>query len=92
MAVLLVALDEHSKLQEKIGAAATDLLIRQTADVFGEAIDDQMLPARLSDHVLAARIWFEERSEAESLATRIIETFSGACSKFATSLRPSPPA
>ncbi|HKL53575.1 MAG TPA: EAL domain-containing protein [Wenzhouxiangellaceae bacterium] len=77
MAVLLVALDEHSKLQEKIGAAATDLLIRQTAEAFCEAIDDQMLPARLSDHILAARIWFEERSDAESLATRIIETFSG---------------
>jgi len=77
MAVILVSLDEHSSLQEKIGAAATDLLIRQTAEVFGEAIDDQMLPARLSDHILAARIWFEARSEAEALATRIIEMFSG---------------
>ena len=77
MAVVLASLDDHSKLQEKIGAAATDLLIRHTAEVFGEAIEDSMLPARLSDHVLAARIWFDERSEAESLATRIIETFSG---------------
>lgn len=77
MAILLASLDEHSALQEKIGAAATDLLIRQTAEAFGEAIDDEMLPSRLSDHILAARIWFEDRSEAESLATRIIETFSG---------------
>lgn len=77
MAVFLVSLDDHAKLQDKIGAAATDLLIRQTAEAFREVVDDEMLPARLSDHVLAARLWFEERSEAESLATRIIETFSG---------------
>lgn len=77
MAVLQVSLDDHAKLQEKIGAAATDLLIRQTADIFCETISDDMMPARLSDHVLAARLWFEDRSEAESLATRIIESFSG---------------
>lgn len=77
MAVLLVSLDDHAKLQEKIGAAATDLLIRQTADLFRETASEDMLPARLSDHILAARIWFEDRAEAESLATRIIETFSG---------------
>lgn len=77
MAVLQVSLDEHVKLQEKIGAAATDLLIRQTADIFRETVSDEMMPARLADHVLAARIWFEQRSEAESLATRIIDSFSG---------------
>lgn len=77
MAVLQVSLDDHPKLQEKIGAAATDLLIRQTAELFREAVADEMLPARLSDHILAARIWFEDRAEAESLATRIIEIFSG---------------
>jgi len=77
MAIFMVALDEHSRLQEKIGAAATDLLIRQTAEAFCETIDDQNLPARMSDNVLAARIWFEERSEAEALATSIVETFSG---------------
>jgi len=77
MAVLLASLDEHSKLQERIGAAATDLLIRQTAEVFRESVDEEMRPARLSDHILAARIWFKDRVEAESLATHIIETFSG---------------
>ncbi|MEX2499936.1 MAG: EAL domain-containing protein [Wenzhouxiangellaceae bacterium] len=77
MAVLQVSLDDHARLQEKIGAAATDLLIRQTAELFREAVADEMLPARLSDHILAARIWFEDRAEAESLATRIIEIFSG---------------
>jgi len=77
MAVVQVSLDEHASLQEKIGAAATDLLIRQTADIFRETISNDMLPARLADHILAARIWFEERTEAESLATRIIESFSG---------------
>lgn len=77
MAVLLTSLDDHAKLQEKIGAAATDMLIRQTSEVFTEIADEQMLPARWTDHVLAARTWFENRSEAEKLATRLVETFSG---------------
>jgi len=77
MAVLQVSLDDHARLQEKIGAAATDLLIRQTADIFHETVSDELMPARLSDHILAARIWFEDRAEAENLATRIIESFSG---------------
>ena len=77
MAVIQVSLDDHAMLQEKIGAAATDLLIRQTAEIFRETISDEMMPARLTDHILAARIWFNNRSEAETLATRIIESFSG---------------
>ena len=77
MAVFQVSLDDHTKLQETIGAAATDLLIRQTADIFHETVSDEMMPARLADHILAARIWFEDRAEAEKLATRIIDSFSG---------------
>lgn len=77
MAVLLASLDNHAALQTKVGAAATDILIRQTAEIFREAVNDDLLPARLADHIFAARIWFDERSEAEALATRIVETFSG---------------
>ncbi len=77
MSVLLASLDGHERLQDTLGAAATDALIRQTADTFGEAVSDRMLPARLSDHVFAARIWFSERAEVEALATRVVETFSG---------------
>jgi len=77
MAVLLATLDRHATLQVKVGAAATDLLIRQSAEIFQEVIDAGMRPARLSDYVLAARIWFDERSEAEALATRVVENFSG---------------
>lgn len=76
-AVLLTALDEHAQLQQKVGAAATDALIQQTAEVFGEIVGDDMLPARLSDHVLAARLWVSDRTEAERMATRIVETYSG---------------
>ena len=53
------------------------MLVRQTADIFHETVSDEMMPARLADHILAARIWFEDRAEAEKLATRIIESFSG---------------
>jgi len=77
MAVLLASLDDHASLQEKIGTAATDLLIRETAEIFREAVSEELLPSRLSDHVLAARLWFENRTEVESLATGIIEAYSG---------------
>ncbi|MGK7295911.1 MAG: EAL domain-containing protein [Candidatus Wenzhouxiangella sp. M2_3B_020] len=77
MAVLQIALDDQADLQQRVGAAATDLLVSQTAEIFCEVVDDDMIPARLSDYVLAARTWFTERSEAEQLATRIVENFSG---------------
>lgn len=76
-AVLLASLDDYAGLQGKVGAAATDLLIRQAADIFGEVIDEDMLPARLSDYILAARLRFDDRSEVETLATRIVDNFSG---------------
>jgi len=77
MAVLLATLDNHSALQTKVGAAATDILIRQAAEIFREVISEELLLTRLSDHIFAARLWFNERSEAEALATKIVETFSG---------------
>ncbi len=77
MAVLLATLDNHAALQTRVGAAATDLLIRQAAEIFREAISEDQMLTRLSDHIFAARIWFDDRSEAEALATRIVETFSG---------------
>ncbi|MDT8450021.1 MAG: EAL domain-containing protein [Wenzhouxiangellaceae bacterium] len=76
-AVLLASLDDYAGLQGKVGAAATDLLIRQAADIFGEVIDESMLPARLSDYILAARLRFDDRSEVEKLATRLVDNFSG---------------
>ncbi|GAB4170159.1 MAG: cyclic di-GMP-binding protein FimX [Wenzhouxiangellaceae bacterium] len=77
MAVLLCALDKHGELQGKVGAAATDVLIQQAAQIFTEVVDEQLLPTRLSDHIFACRLWFQDRSEAEALATRIVEAFSG---------------
>jgi len=77
MAVLLATLDNHSALQTKVGAAATDILIRQAAEIFREVISEELLLTRLSDHIFAARLWFNERSEAEALATKVVETFSG---------------
>ncbi len=77
VAILLAAVDDQEALQHKVGAAAPDLIMRQSADAFGEIISEDMLPARLSDHVLAARIRFADRDEATSMATRVVETFSG---------------
>ncbi|MDT8438254.1 MAG: EAL domain-containing protein [Wenzhouxiangellaceae bacterium] len=78
VAVLLLALDEDDALRNELGTIGTDQLIRGAAERMVEVVDAGLLPARLSDHVLAARLWFEQRSEAEELATRLVERFSGA--------------
>lgn len=77
MAVMLLALDDNAQLQSRIGAAATDSLIQQTAEVFRERVAEELLPTRWSDHVFAARLWFSDRAEARELATGLVETFSG---------------
>ena len=77
MAVVLVSLDDHGGLQEKLGAGATDTLIRQTAELFKKITDDTLLPSRLRDHTLALRSRVKERREAERLARNIVEAYSG---------------
>lgn len=77
IAIVLVTLDHLHELQRKVGSAATDLLIQQFAAKFVELTKESMMPARLSDYVLAARLLFNQRSEAEQLATRLVEGFSG---------------
>lgn len=76
-AVLLVSLDDYAGLQRRVGAAASDQVIKQTAGLFVEAVDDSMLPTRLSDNVLAVRQQVEERGDAVTLATHLVEHFSG---------------
>jgi len=77
IAIVLVTLDNFTELQRKVGSSATDSLIHQFAEHFQELVTPEMIPARLSDFVLAARVAFNERSEAEQLATDLVEGFSG---------------
>jgi diguanylate cyclase (GGDEF)-like protein/PAS domain S-box-containing protein len=77
LAILLVAVDDQEAIQQKVGASATDVIVRQCSEAFREVVEEDMLPARLSDHVLAARIRFADREEAASMATRLVENFSG---------------
>lgn len=76
-AVLLVTLDDHAGLQKKVGAAATDQIIKQIAALFGQVARPEDLPTRLSDYVLALRRQVPERSDAEAMATELVEHFSG---------------
>ncbi len=77
IAIVLVTLDYFPELQRKVGNAATDVLIQKFAARFVELTEDALMPARLSDFVLAVRLLFNERNEAEQLATRLVEGFSG---------------
>ncbi len=76
-AVLLVAIDDYAALQGKVGAAASDQIIKQMAELFGEVVEDDLHPARLSDHVLALCQQAGDRGATVALATRLVEHFSG---------------
>ncbi|NKI36015.1 EAL domain-containing protein [Wenzhouxiangella sp. XN79A] len=77
VAVLLVAIDDYASLQKKVGAAASDQIIKQMAELFGEVVDEGLYPARLSDHVLALCQCTADRGDTVALATRLVEHFSG---------------
>jgi diguanylate cyclase (GGDEF)-like protein/PAS domain S-box-containing protein len=76
LSVLLFSLDNHDKLQSKLGLGATDSLIRESARLFEDAISDTEAMARVSDHTFAI-IADAGREEAEAIAARIIDHCSG---------------
>ncbi len=75
--VLLFSLDEHAKLQEKLGVSATDALIRQTAALFRQAVGEDQVLARLRDHTFALAAPGVEKEHAERLARSIVDHCSG---------------
>jgi len=77
LAVFLVSLDKHDQLQSKLGLGATDALIRQSAELFAEAVGDSLAMARVSDHSFGILADIKTKEDAERLAARIIDHCSG---------------
>jgi diguanylate cyclase (GGDEF)-like protein/PAS domain S-box-containing protein len=77
VAVFMLTLDDYAGLQGKLGAAASDPIVKQLAQWLAEVFDDTEASARFSDHVLAICMPTGDRDEAVALATRLVEHFSG---------------
>ncbi len=77
LAVLLISLDKHDQLQSKLGLGATDALIRESADLFNQAVGQSLAMARISDHTFGVLVDVDSREQAEKLAARIVDQCSG---------------
>ena len=73
LSILLFSLDKFDALQSKLGLSATDALIREAAEMFKEAIEDDSSMARLSDHTFGILVDLDNREQAENLAARIVD-------------------
>ncbi len=73
LSILLFTLDKYDALQSKLGLSATDALIREAAEMFKSAIDDDSSMARLSDHTFGILVEVEGRQQAEAMAARIVD-------------------
>jgi PAS domain S-box-containing protein/diguanylate cyclase (GGDEF)-like protein len=77
LSVLVMSLDNHDELLDKVGVGATDDLIAATSKLFSEVVGDNPSMARLRDRTFAVAAEFGNRSEAEKLASEIVERCSG---------------
>jgi len=77
LSVLTLSLDNHDDLLDKVGVGATDDLVRESAELFRGAAGEGYTMARLRDHTFALIADCSDRSEAEKLASEIVEQCSG---------------
>lgn len=77
LSVLTLSLDNHDDLLDKVGVGATDDLVRESAELFRGAAGEDYTMARLRDHTFALIADCSDRSEAEKLASEIVEQCSG---------------
>lgn len=71
--VLLMTIDSHDDLLDKVGVGATDALIKESADMFRDAVGEDAGMARLRDHTFAFFADLSDRDQAEKLAGSIVE-------------------
>lgn len=76
ISVLVMTIDNHDELLDKVGVGATDALIKESADMFREAAGENAQMARLRDHTFAMFADLPDREQAEKLAGTIVENCS----------------
>jgi diguanylate cyclase (GGDEF)-like protein/PAS domain S-box-containing protein len=77
LSVLVLSLDNHDDLLDKVGVGATDDLVRGTSELFQDVVGEDHTMARLRDHTFALIADCSDRAEAEKLASDVVENCSG---------------
>lgn len=76
-ALLLVEPDHYENLVGEIGLAAADELVKGFAERLRGALDEDTLPARLSDHSFAVLCLAHDHTRSQAQAERIRDAFQG---------------
>ncbi len=77
LAVMMMSIDDHERIQSRVGIGASDELIRNLADLFVEAVADEFPMARLRDHIFAVVLENRTQAQADSVARRVVEHCQG---------------
>lgn len=77
LALMMMSIDEHEKVQARVGIGASDELIRNLADMFVETADEEFVMARLRDHIFALVVDDQSDEQADQIARKIVERCQG---------------
>lgn len=68
LALMLMAIDSFDEIVDRVGIAASDLVVVDVADLLNENLDENQMLARFSDHMFAVLIRYKTPDEVEKLA------------------------
>jgi len=77
LAVVMMSIDDHEKVQSRVGIGASDKLICALSGLFSESISQDVPMARLRDHIFAAVLEDHDESQADAVSKKIVEYCQG---------------
>ncbi|MFW6339836.1 MAG: EAL domain-containing protein [Wenzhouxiangella sp.] len=77
LALLMMSVDDHERIQARVGIGASDQLIRSLTALFVDALGDDVPMARLRDHIFAAVLDEHAEAQADAVSRRIVESCQG---------------
>jgi diguanylate cyclase (GGDEF)-like protein/PAS domain S-box-containing protein len=77
LAVLLMSIDEHEKVQSRVGIGASDKLIVRLSELFKSALGEHVPMARLRDHIFAAVLEDDDEAQADAISKKVVEHCQG---------------
>ncbi len=77
VALLMMSVDDHEKIQSRVGIGASDQLVCCQAEMFTRAAGEELAMARLRDHVFAVIVDSRTEQQADQISRRIVERCQG---------------
>lgn len=77
LAVMMMSIDDHERVQSRVGIGASDQLIRSLTDLFVEAVGEEIPMARLRDHIFAVVLENHSESQADAVSRQVVESCQG---------------